>query len=127
MSRSLTTAIAYYAELEFTRGVIIGLATALKRPVTYAEVAEALGKNTRGLGPLLGDLVAVDVDAERPITSALVINARKGMPGDGFVEALMHNKCLAKGICLSAEEYEVLWHTHLATFPFVVPPAYTHL
>jgi hypothetical protein len=126
MYTSIIKAIEYHTEVEFTRGVIIGMAYALKRTVTYAEVATALGKNRRGLGPLLGDLIAFDVAAERAITSALVVNAKTGMPGEGFMVALAAGFPVLQNQKFSDKDLETLWRAHVASFSFVVLPPPVH-
>lgn len=85
----LETAIKTNIRLEYYRGVIIGMTVVLKRPITYKELTEVVGGSprTQQLATALGELVALDIAAGRPLISALVVNAKTRIPGDGFFNA----------------------------------------
>lgn len=117
MYGNIKHAVDQYAEREYTRGVIIGMVYAFRRPVTYAELSNALSKSSQGLGLLLQQLIDADIEARRPLVSALVVNGRHQRPGPGFFMALAKHDARVNEKYTDSALMEQIWRTHLGAFP----------
>lgn len=117
----ISTQLETLYSLAFVRGIILGLATAHKRPITYIELANVIGGGARNLGPLLGDLVKHDQDNGKPFVSALVVNAQTKRPGAGFHTALAtHTKFKGDRAGIDRELYNLyVWLYCIEEFPFL--------
>jgi hypothetical protein len=114
---NIKRAVDLYAELAYTRGVIIGMVYAFRRPVTYAELAGVLGKSSQNLGVTLSHLIDVDVESKQPLVSALVVNGRNQRPGPGFFMALAKHDPRVNERHTDNTLMEHIWRTHLSAFP----------
>lgn len=119
----IAKAIDSRLEIEHTRGVILGMVHVIGKPVTYAELAFALGKNTRNLGALLCKLIDADIELNRPVVSALVVNGKTQRPSAGFYLALAKYDKRVNEQHANVALMEQIWLSHVQQFPSVNMPS----
>lgn len=119
----IAKAIDSRLELEHTRGVILGMVHVTGKPVTYAELCFALGKNAKHLGALLGRLIDADYELNRPIIAALVVNGKTQRPSAGFYLALAKYDKRVNEQHTDVALMERIWLSHVGKFPSVNMPS----